>query len=358
MLALSSQSLSIGCGSFFMTQKHPQTGLESSATGDLELVLDAGSQGCDPPPGPVDPPEDGDIYVDRFHHRDHLGSLRVVTDAAGNRIEGMDYYPFGMELVPDGESLEATSRMKYTGHERDESAGMDYMLARYMALSVARFVSIDPAVESRQRREGSYTYSASSPLVRWDPTGRLDEYKIPEVRRELIQLHRRHGNDPPRADFREHGFSAARLTSGAVVFVYAKDEDRTYRTVKLPSLNENGALEGAPETAGGEYLGSAHTHPRTSEMSGDDAFSWKSANDKAGKKAPDSVDHYAIGPDGAVSRMLWIPDAKGGYVARQEPVTTIKELEAQESAEGKKLRNTDPVTDHGIGGPANREEEK
>ncbi|NJN63607.1 MAG: RHS repeat-associated core domain-containing protein [Acidobacteria bacterium] len=59
----------------------------------------------------------------------------------------MDYYPFGMELVPDGESQGATSRMKYTGHERDESAGMDYMLARYYALEMGRFVSVDPGFD-------------------------------------------------------------------------------------------------------------------------------------------------------------------------------------------------------------------
>ncbi|NJN63600.1 MAG: RHS repeat-associated core domain-containing protein [Acidobacteria bacterium] len=174
-LALSSQSLSIGCGSFFMTQKHPQTGLESSATGDLELVLDAGSQGCDPPPGPVDPPEDGDIYVDRFHHRDHLGSLRVVTDSAGNRIEGMDYYPFGMELVPDGESRGATSRMKYTGHERDESAGMDYMLARYATYLTSTFLSVDPAGGSISPgltgTWNRYNYCVNSPIRHADPTG-------------------------------------------------------------------------------------------------------------------------------------------------------------------------------------------
>ncbi|NJN63608.1 MAG: hypothetical protein HC882_01180, partial [Acidobacteria bacterium] len=81
-------------------QKHPQTGLESSATGDLELVLDADSQGCDPPPGPVDPPEDGDIYVDRFHHRDHLGSLRVVADAPATGSKGWTTTPSAWNSCP------------------------------------------------------------------------------------------------------------------------------------------------------------------------------------------------------------------------------------------------------------------
>ncbi|MEN6527049.1 MAG: hypothetical protein ABFD65_11235, partial [Candidatus Polarisedimenticolia bacterium] len=51
-----------------------------------------------------------------FHQRDHLGSLRLVTDATGAVVEAHDYYPFGGEMGPVG----ASSRRKFTGHERDE----------------------------------------------------------------------------------------------------------------------------------------------------------------------------------------------------------------------------------------------
>ena len=54
-----------------------------------------------------------------FHQRDHLGSLRLVTDATGAVVEAHDYYPFGGEMGPVG----ASSRRKFTGHERDEETG-------------------------------------------------------------------------------------------------------------------------------------------------------------------------------------------------------------------------------------------
>ena len=59
-----------------------------------------------------------------FHHRDHLGSLRPVTDPSGTVVEAHDYYPFGGEMGAVG----ASSRRKFTGHERDEETGLDYML--------------------------------------------------------------------------------------------------------------------------------------------------------------------------------------------------------------------------------------
>ncbi|NJN65156.1 MAG: RHS repeat-associated core domain-containing protein [Acidobacteria bacterium] len=89
----------------------------------------------------------------------------------------MDYYPFGMELVPDGESQGATSRMKYTGHERDESVGMDYMLARYESRSLARFLSKDPIIQSARSKRSPQrwnvaVYVLNSPLQAIDPDGK------------------------------------------------------------------------------------------------------------------------------------------------------------------------------------------
>ena len=75
-------------------------------------------------------------FVVHFHHRDHLGSVRVVTGEAGLEESATDWYPFGLEMVPDGQEVLSVSRKKYTGHERDEETGLDYMFARYKA---ARF---------------------------------------------------------------------------------------------------------------------------------------------------------------------------------------------------------------------------
>ncbi|NJN64828.1 MAG: RHS repeat-associated core domain-containing protein [Acidobacteria bacterium] len=65
--------------------------------------------------------------------------------------------------------------MKYTGHERDENAGMDYMLARYMTLNTARFLSSDRMLRSASPplvgTWNRYAYVANDPISDTDPTG-------------------------------------------------------------------------------------------------------------------------------------------------------------------------------------------
>jgi len=108
-----------------------------------------------------------------FHQRDHLGSLRLVTDATGAVVEAHDYYPFGGEMGPVG----ASSRRKFTGHERDEETGLDYMLARYYPASMGRFLSVDPGFDVQSENPQSwnlYGYVRNNPGNATDPDGRFD----------------------------------------------------------------------------------------------------------------------------------------------------------------------------------------
>jgi RHS repeat-associated protein len=121
------------------------------------------------------------VWVNTFHHRDHLGSLRVVTDGGGWRVgEGHDYYPFGMEMVPAGTDTRGGSRKRFTGHERDEGSGLDYMLGRYYGAGHAAFLVVDPSGESANSTVPNswhrYAYARSSPTVRIDRNGRFDTY--------------------------------------------------------------------------------------------------------------------------------------------------------------------------------------
>ena len=108
-----------------------------------------------------------------YHHRDHLGSLRLVTDATGAVVEAHDYYPFGGEMGAVGTS----SRRKFTGHERDEETGLDYMLARYYPASLGRFLSVDPGMDVQNDRPQSwnlYSYVRNNPANATDPTGKWE----------------------------------------------------------------------------------------------------------------------------------------------------------------------------------------
>ena len=97
---------------------------------------------------PISTPTPGTFY----RTVDHLGSTRLVTDAAGLEVERTDYLPFGEEiLVSSGDPRHGITgygssgllRHKFTGKERDTESGMDYFLARYYAGPMGRFTSPD-----------------------------------------------------------------------------------------------------------------------------------------------------------------------------------------------------------------------
>ncbi len=107
-------------------------------------------------------------------HADHLGSTRVVTNDAGEVVSYHDFYPFGEEIA----DFYDYNRKLYTGHERDDETGLDYMLARYYGASLSRFLSTDPAFEIHKsvhnpQRWNRYSYVLNNPLAFIDPTGEV-----------------------------------------------------------------------------------------------------------------------------------------------------------------------------------------
>ena len=81
----------------------------------------------------------GDSY---FYGVDHLGSVRLLTDAAGAVANRYDYDAFG--------NLEATSYetvanpFGFTARERDAESGLMFYRARYYDPKIGRFISEDP----------------------------------------------------------------------------------------------------------------------------------------------------------------------------------------------------------------------
>jgi len=113
-------------------------------------------------------------------HRDHLGSLRIVTDESGRKAEAHDWRPYGQEMA-SWTATGATTRKLYTGHERDAETGLDYMLARYHASSAGAFMTVDPLDASAKAADplswNRYAYVRGNPLNRVDPTGEEDTAK-------------------------------------------------------------------------------------------------------------------------------------------------------------------------------------
>lgn len=123
----------------------------------------------------------------RHYHLDHLGSVRLVTDAHARLVAENDYYPYG--ATPTNSFQEQLNfrlfvdTARYAGHHRDFLTGagletgeyLDYMHARYYDPKLARFLSVDP----KERREAlklpqgwnRYAYAHNNPLKYLDPDG-------------------------------------------------------------------------------------------------------------------------------------------------------------------------------------------
>lgn len=133
-----------------------------------------------------------------FYHLDHLGSPRVITDAAGNLVSKQHFMPFGDE-VP-GTDATSRSTSKFTGHERDGDTGNDYMMARYYSSSLDRFLSIDPSRKSVSLTSphtwNRYSYARNNPVSRIDADGRTDIY-VGGANDSIIQQVMGYVNDHP-----------------------------------------------------------------------------------------------------------------------------------------------------------------
>jgi len=86
-------------------------------------------------------------------------------------VDRKDYEPYGVEIRPATNS--AGNTHQYTGHERDEASGLDYMHARYYGSNLARFMRPDP-VNGKPADPQSfnlYAYVENNPTNRTDPLG-------------------------------------------------------------------------------------------------------------------------------------------------------------------------------------------
>ena len=83
--------------------------------------------------------------VVEYHHLDALGSVRVVTDQAGQVVSRHDFLQFGEEYP--GRQPAAKEKKLFTGKEHDAETGLDYFGARYYQARTGRVSTIDPVQE-------------------------------------------------------------------------------------------------------------------------------------------------------------------------------------------------------------------
>jgi RHS repeat-associated protein len=109
----------------------------------------------------------GAVY---YSFSDHLGSLRVMTDATGNIQRDSDYYPFGGERVVTGIFDDAH---KFAGMFRDTETGLDHTLYRQYNSALGRWLSTDPqrGLPCTPQTLNLYPYVTNNPTNRTDPKG-------------------------------------------------------------------------------------------------------------------------------------------------------------------------------------------
>jgi RHS repeat-associated protein len=102
-----------------------------------------------------------------YIHQDSLGSSTVMSDANGQALSSITYYPFG-----ETRSGSVSTDKKFTG-QRQDGTGLYYYNARYYDPEIGRFISADTVVQSQKSSQylNRYSYTKNNPLKYVDPTG-------------------------------------------------------------------------------------------------------------------------------------------------------------------------------------------
>lgn len=100
---------------------------------------------------------------------DALGSVRGVTDEAGDLVGTSNYDVYGEVRGSSGVS----TLFRYTGEQLDSETGFTYLRARYLNSPLARFTSVDTVQPNAPGTQGYnvYAYVAGNPATWADPTG-------------------------------------------------------------------------------------------------------------------------------------------------------------------------------------------
>ncbi|QNW97211.1 hypothetical protein IC797_12790 [Acinetobacter seifertii] len=113
----------------------------------------------------------------RYFHKDHLNSIEVITDAAGNPLERLSYDSWGKRRNVDGTVVSGVKGKNsihgFTSHEMLDSIGLIHMNGRVYDPTIGRFISADPTIDGADSLQGynRYAYVYNNPTTLLDPDG-------------------------------------------------------------------------------------------------------------------------------------------------------------------------------------------
>ncbi len=124
-------------------------------------------------------------YKESYIYNDHLGSLDVITDAAGTVTQSLSFDEWGNRRDADTwekldlsdvsvlASVKSITTRGYTGHEMLDEVGFIHMNGRIYDPRIARFAQADPIVQAATNTQSlnRYSYVWNNPLNSVDPSG-------------------------------------------------------------------------------------------------------------------------------------------------------------------------------------------
>jgi RHS repeat-associated protein len=107
----------------------------------------------------------------RYFHKDHLGSIAIITNEVGAVVERLSYDAWGKRRFANGQddpagSINSQTTRGFTGHEQLADVGLVHMNGRVYDPLIGRFGSADPTTENPFSTQGwnRYSYVGNSPL--------------------------------------------------------------------------------------------------------------------------------------------------------------------------------------------------
>jgi RHS repeat-associated protein len=116
-----------------------------------------------------------------FVYTDYLGSLRCITDSAGNIRQRLSFDAWGNRRNPLTGAVDTTIAKTllfargYTGHEHLDELGLINMNGRVYDPALGMFISADNYVQAPDNTQNfnRYAYCVNNPLMYSDPSGEL-----------------------------------------------------------------------------------------------------------------------------------------------------------------------------------------
>jgi len=107
-------------------------------------------------------------WTPSFYGVDGGGSVRQLTNSAGQVTDSYEYDAFGNQINP---TATTPNNYLYRGEQYDPDLSLYYLRARYYNPVTGRFLNVDSLAGQGQRR---YEYAGANPVDGMDPTGDAD----------------------------------------------------------------------------------------------------------------------------------------------------------------------------------------